>query len=106
MYIGYRLDTYMYIVICSVDGVQSLFIYDFQPSMKHKRQKHAKKVMTFYEKHFGLMPPYNILVDATFVKEARTNKVNIWDQLPNYLCADVRLYTTKCALRELEAFGM
>ena len=74
--------------------------------MKHKRQKQAKKVLVFYEKHFGLVPPYNILVDATFVKEALVNKVHIWDQLPKYLGAEVHLYTTSCALRELEAFGI
>ncbi|KAL8624620.1 hypothetical protein ACOMHN_045155 [Nucella lapillus] len=73
--------------------------------MKHKRQKQAQKVMTFFEKHFGITPPYNIMVDATFVKEALRNKVNIWDQLPKYLGGDVRLFTTACALKELEAFG-
>lgn len=94
----------IYILISILDCCTHNF--QFLPTMKHKRQKHAKKVMTFYEKHFGLTPPYNILVDATFVKEALANKVNIWDQLPNYLCANVRLYTTTCALRELEAFGL
>ncbi|XP_076455974.1 rRNA-processing protein UTP23 homolog [Babylonia areolata] len=73
--------------------------------MKHKRQKQAHKAMVFFEKNFGITPPYNIMVDATFVKEALKNKVNIWDQLPRYLGGDVRLYTTSCALKELEAFG-
>jgi rRNA-processing protein FCF1 len=73
--------------------------------MKHKRQKQAKKVMTFYKHHFGLEPPYNVIVDASFVREALRNKVDIWTQMPHYLCATVRLFTTTCALREIEAFG-
>lgn len=62
-------------------------------------------MMTFYRHHFGIEPPYNVIIDASFVREALKHKVDIWTQMPNYLCATVRLYTTSCALKEMEAFG-
>ncbi|KAK3090967.1 hypothetical protein FSP39_016102 [Pinctada imbricata] len=73
--------------------------------MKVKRYKHIKKTLNFYKNNFGLTSPYQVLVDGTFCKAALKDKINISEQLPKYLQAEVKLSTTDCAKRECEAFG-
>ncbi|VDI63690.1 rRNA-processing protein UTP23 homolog [Mytilus edulis] len=73
--------------------------------MKIKRHKHIRKVLTFYSSNFGFKPPYNVLIDGTFCKAALKFKVNISEQLPKYLEADTKMWTTQCVLDECEAFG-
>ena len=74
--------------------------------MKIKRHKHIRKVLTFYNSNFGFKPPYNVLIDGTFCKAALKFKVNISEQLPRYLEAETKMWTTQCVLDECEAFGM
>ena len=73
--------------------------------MKGKRQKHQRKCLTFYQKNFGHKPPYKLLIDGTFCKAALKFKVNIMEQMPKYLEAEVRYFTTKCCIAECEALG-
>ena len=73
--------------------------------MKVKRQKHVRRILTFYRNNFSMSTPYNVLLDGTFCKAALTSKVNISEQLPKYLDAEVKLYTTRCAMAECQAFG-
>ena len=73
--------------------------------MKVKRHKHVRRVITFYTNNFGYTPPYNVLVDGTFCRAALKFKVNILEQLPKYLCAEVRLVTTSCIKAECESLG-
>uniref|UniRef100_A0A8C6T1E1 UTP23 small subunit processome component n=1 Tax=Neogobius melanostomus TaxID=47308 RepID=A0A8C6T1E1_9GOBI len=54
--------------------------------MKIKRQKQAKKTISFYKYNFSFREPFQILVDGTF-------------------CQAVHLCTTNCALKELESLG-
>lgn len=70
--------------------------------MKIKRQKHAKKSITFYKYNFSFREPFQILVDGTFCQAALKNKIQIKEQLPKYLMGEVHLCTTNCALKELE----
>ena len=74
--------------------------------MKVKRQKQVRKVLNFYKTNYGHQPPYNILVDGTFCKAALKFQINISEQLPKYLDAEVKLITTKCVMAECEALGM
>lgn len=74
--------------------------------MKVKRQKHVRKVLTFYKTNYGYHPPYNVLVDGTFCKAALKFQINISEQLPKYLDAEIKLITTKCVMAECEALGM
>uniref|UniRef100_A0A0B7BTY8 UTP23 sensor motif region domain-containing protein n=1 Tax=Arion vulgaris TaxID=1028688 RepID=A0A0B7BTY8_9EUPU len=69
------------------------------------RYKKAKRILTFYYNHFGLKPPYCVLLCGTFCKQALTDRINIAEQLPKYLSAEVKLYTTKCAIKECELGG-
>ncbi|KAM8882910.1 rRNA-processing protein UTP23 homolog [Synchiropus picturatus] len=73
--------------------------------MKIKRQKQAKKSLLFYKYNFLFREPYQVLIDGTFCQAALKNKIQIKEQLPKYLMAEVKLCTTNCALKELEALG-
>ncbi|CAH2285792.1 rRNA-processing UTP23 homolog [Pelobates cultripes] len=73
--------------------------------MKIKRQKTAKKTLTFYKYNFGLRQPYQVLLDGTFCQAALRNKIQIKEQLPKYLMGEVQLCTTRCVLKELESLG-
>ncbi|MBN3318237.1 UTP23 protein, partial [Atractosteus spatula] len=73
--------------------------------MKIKRQKHAKKHISFFKYNFGLREPFQILIDGTFCQAALKNKIQIKEQMPKYLMGEVQLCTTNCALKELESLG-
>lgn len=73
--------------------------------MKIKRQKQAKKNISFYKYNFSFREPFQILVDGTFCQAALKNKIQIKEQMPKYLMGEVQLCTTSCALKELESLG-
>ncbi|XP_008297541.1 rRNA-processing protein UTP23 homolog [Stegastes partitus] len=73
--------------------------------MKIKRQKQAKKTISFYKYNFSFREPFQILIDGTFCQAALKNKIQIKEQLPKYLMGEVQLCTTSCALKELELLG-
>jgi len=74
--------------------------------MKVKRQKTVKRTLLFYKNYFDVKPPYNVVVDGTFCKAALKYKINIMEQLPKYLDAQVNMHTTRCCLAECEYFGI
>lgn len=63
--------------------------------MKIKRQKHAKKTISFYKYNFGFREPFQILIDGTFCQAALKNKIQIKEQLPKYFMGEVQFCTTK-----------
>ncbi|KAJ8273352.1 hypothetical protein GJAV_G00100650 [Gymnothorax javanicus] len=73
--------------------------------MKIKRQKHAKKTISFYKYNFQFREPFQILLDGTFCQAALKNKIQIKEQMPKYLMGEVQLCTTNCILKELESLG-
>ncbi|XP_053569173.1 rRNA-processing protein UTP23 homolog [Bombina bombina] len=73
--------------------------------MKITRQKHAKKILSFYRYNFGFREPYQVLLDGTFCQAALKNKIQIKEQLPKYLMGEVQLCTTHCVIKELESLG-
>ncbi|XP_053302070.1 rRNA-processing protein UTP23 homolog [Pleuronectes platessa] len=73
--------------------------------MKIKRQKQAKKTISFYKYNFSFREPFQILFDGTFCQAALKNKIQIKEQMPKYLMGEVQLCTTNCALKELETLG-
>ncbi|XP_054462323.1 rRNA-processing protein UTP23 homolog [Anoplopoma fimbria] len=70
-----------------------------------KRQKQAKKTLSFYKYNFSFREPFQILFDGTFCQAALKNKIQIKEQMPKYLMGEVQLCTTSCALKELETLG-
>uniref|UniRef100_A0A1A8HLB8 rRNA-processing protein UTP23 homolog n=1 Tax=Nothobranchius kuhntae TaxID=321403 RepID=A0A1A8HLB8_NOTKU len=73
--------------------------------MKIKRQKQAKKTISFYKYNFNFREPFQLLIDGTFCQAALKNKIQIKEQMPKYLMGEVQLCTTNCALKELETLG-
>ncbi|XP_014675395.1 PREDICTED: rRNA-processing protein UTP23 homolog [Priapulus caudatus] len=73
--------------------------------MKLKRQKHAKRILSFYKTHFNIQAPFQVLLDGTFSQAALRGKININEQLPKYIGPGVKLATTSCVLQELESIG-
>ncbi|XP_077599710.1 rRNA-processing protein UTP23 homolog [Stigmatopora nigra] len=73
--------------------------------MKIKRQKQAKKTLSFYKYNFNFREPHQILIDGTFCQAALKNQIQIKEQMPKYLMGEVHLCTTNCALKELETLG-
>ncbi|XP_069477638.1 rRNA-processing protein UTP23 homolog isoform X2 [Ambystoma mexicanum] len=73
--------------------------------MKIRRQKHAKKTLSFYKHNFGLRQPFQVLLDGTFCQAALRGQIQIKEQLPKYLMGEVALCTTGCVLKELESLG-
>ncbi|RVE67190.1 hypothetical protein OJAV_G00114520 [Oryzias javanicus] len=73
--------------------------------MKIKRQKQAKKTISFYKYNFDFREPFQILIDGTFCQAALKNKIQIKEQMPKYLMGEVQLCTTNCALKELDTLG-
>lgn len=71
--------------------------------MKFKRKKAAKRFLEIYKNHFGYSEPFKVLVDGTFVKNALDNKVQIFDQIKNYLGANVVLLTTEWYVKVIRA---
>ncbi|KAM4688905.1 rRNA-processing protein UTP23 homolog [Discoglossus pictus] len=63
--------------------------------MKIKRQKHAKKNLSFYRYNFRIREPYQVLLDGTFCQAALRNKIQIKEQLPKYLMGEVQLCTSQ-----------
>uniref|UniRef100_A0A915PVD6 rRNA-processing protein UTP23 homolog n=1 Tax=Setaria digitata TaxID=48799 RepID=A0A915PVD6_9BILA len=55
--------------------------------------------------NFGLQPPYQVLLDGTFALAALQNKINLREQMPKYLNAEVDIRVTSCVLKELEKLG-
>jgi len=73
--------------------------------MRLKRYKKIQRRMGFFEKNFRFRAPFQILLDGTFAQAALLTKVNIQDQLPKYLNAQVKLITTPCIVIETEGIG-
>ncbi|KAG7256409.1 hypothetical protein CRUP_021419, partial [Coryphaenoides rupestris] len=73
--------------------------------MKLKRQKQAKKTLSFYKFNFGFRTPHQVLVDGTFCGAALRHQILLKEQAPKYLMGAVQLCTTSCVLKELESLG-
>ena len=74
--------------------------------MKVKRQKTVRRHLTCYKSYFGFNPPFHAMIDGTFCRAALNCKLNIAEQLPKYLDAEVKMCTTECVLAECRSLGM
>ncbi|KAF4518040.1 hypothetical protein B566_EDAN009273 [Ephemera danica] len=73
--------------------------------MKISRTRKAHKNLCFFVNNFGFRQPYQVLVDGTLCFSALKGKINLKDQLPKYLGAEVKLLTTQCVILETEKLG-
>jgi len=65
----------------------------------------SERSLHFTEATLVIAAHFQVLVDGTFCRAALNCKVNISEQLPKYLDAEVQLCTTRCVLAECEALG-
>mgnify|MGYP001793782156 FL=1 len=70
--------------------------------MKGRRLRNSQKTLLFFKLHFGLDAPYRLLVDGTVCNTAYSNHINLAEQIPKLFQADVKIYTTQCAISEVE----
>ncbi|KAI6243764.1 hypothetical protein M3Y99_00040400 [Aphelenchoides fujianensis] len=73
--------------------------------MKVKRQKRARRIMTFFHFNYQYNEPYKVLLDGTFCQAALQTKINLREQMPKYMDAPVELFTTNCVMEELKRLG-
>lgn len=70
--------------------------------MKNRRLRNAQKTLLFFKLHFDITAPYRLLVDGTVCNTAYSNHINLAEQIPKLFQADVKIYTTQCAISEVE----
>ncbi|XP_059649245.1 uncharacterized protein LOC132295140 [Cornus florida] len=74
--------------------------------MRLKKQKRHRKSVRFYTACFGFREPFKVLCDGTFVHHLLVNRITPADTaLTNILSAEVKIFTTRCVLAELNSLG-
>lgn len=68
--------------------------------MGYLKKKRVKRALRFY-KTLGFRPPYKVLVDGSFLREAVRYSINLKHQLPAFLGDRAFLTTTRCVIGEL-----
>lgn len=73
--------------------------------MKVKRLRRFRKTLDFFKNNYNFRTPYQVVVDGTFCSSALKCKINLKEQLPKFLEAEVKFCTTACVIIELESLG-
>eukprot|EP01122_Echinamoeba_exundans_P007259 TRINITY_DN218_c0_g1_i1.p1 TRINITY_DN218_c0_g1~~TRINITY_DN218_c0_g1_i1.p1 ORF type:complete len:362 (+),score=91.12 TRINITY_DN218_c0_g1_i1:56-1141(+) len=69
--------------------------------MKALRAKRLKKLLLYYKVHYGIEPPFRVIVDGSFMLYALEKKLYFREQLPKVLQAKAMPMVTKCIVAEL-----
>ncbi|KAM0686552.1 hypothetical protein COBT_002224 [Conglomerata obtusa] len=59
----------------------------------------------FFAINHSLIPPYNVLLDTSFINHSIKRKLDITYELIRCLTAGVKLHVTDCVIAELEKLG-
>eukprot|EP00127_Corallochytrium_limacisporum_P004453 Clim_evm7s164 gene=Clim_evmTU7s164 len=73
--------------------------------MRVTRRKHARKHIQYYKLHHDFREPFQVIVDGTFAEVALKCRIQIAEQMPKYLSAKVKLFTTRCVQKEVASLG-
>ncbi|XP_074291900.1 uncharacterized protein LOC141618716 [Silene latifolia] len=73
--------------------------------MRFTKQKRHRKIVRFYTACFGFREPFKVLCDGTFIHHLSNNNLVPDKSVSSALAAPVHLFTTKCAIAELESLG-
>ncbi|GAA5889374.1 hypothetical protein JCM6882_000725 [Rhodosporidiobolus microsporus] len=73
--------------------------------MRQKRVKSYRKVMGLYQQAFGFREPYQLLVDAAFVKACVQQKLDVMARLQDVLQGTVKPMITQCCIHTLYEAG-
>ncbi|KAJ9156964.1 rRNA-processing protein utp23 [Coniochaeta hoffmannii] len=71
--------------------------------MRGKRSKQYRKLIQQYTIHFGFREPYQVIVDADFVKDTTKCKMDLQAALERTLHGTVKPLITQCSIRHLYA---
>jgi len=73
--------------------------------MRHGRVKAARKTLRFFQLHAGIKPPYNVLLDGTFLVAAVRQKFKLKERVEKVLQGNCVLHVIRAALNELDQFS-
>jgi len=74
--------------------------------MRVLRAKQVRKNLKFYQLVFGIIEPYNIILDGNFIFTAIKYKLDVRDRIEKLLqCKEAKLFVLKSVLKELELVG-
>lgn len=73
--------------------------------MKVKRVRRFRRTLGFFKNNYGIRTPYQVLIDGTFCTSALKYKINLKEQIPKFLEAEVKFLTTACCIMEVESLG-
>ncbi|KAF2482571.1 Fcf1-domain-containing protein, partial [Neohortaea acidophila] len=69
--------------------------------MRAKRAKQYRKLMKTYELSFNFREPYQVLLDAQFIRDAHRFKMHLGKMLENTLSGLIKPMITQCCIRHL-----
>ncbi|EPS37297.1 hypothetical protein H072_9078 [Dactylellina haptotyla CBS 200.50] len=72
-------------------------------TMRGKRSKAYRKLMTVYAQSFGFREPYQVLVDPSIIEDASKFKMDLTAGLERTLQGKVKPMITQCCIRQLYA---
>ena len=70
-------------------------------TMRAKRSKKYRKIMSAYQLTFSFREPYQVLLDAAFLKTCHAFHMPLQKYLENTLHGECRLFVTKCTLAKI-----
>jgi U3 small nucleolar RNA-associated protein 23 len=74
--------------------------------MRIKRHKAVRKTLKFFQVNFGFREPYKVLVDGNFIHAVlSTGNGDVEGTLSKLLMGNVRAFTTRFTLHELQGMG-
>lgn len=74
--------------------------------MRIKRHKAVRKTLKFFHVNFGFREPYKVLVDGNFIHAVlATGNGDVEGTLSKLLMGNVRAFTTRYTLHELQSMG-
>ena len=74
--------------------------------MRIKRHKQVRRTLKFYQVNFGFREPFKVLVDGNFIHAiVAAGATDVHQFLSKLLMAEVRPFTTRHVIHELDALG-
>ncbi|KAL0226562.1 hypothetical protein P9112_013886 [Eukaryota sp. TZLM1-RC] len=71
--------------------------------MRLQRNKKIRKVLNFYQVHFGLRPKYRVLVDSSFILHCDQCNFSLHSKLKDALGDQFKVFVSSCTLSVLTA---
>mmetsp|Transcript_16741 Transcript_16741/g.50023 ORF Transcript_16741/g.50023 Transcript_16741/m.50023 type:complete len:248 (+) Transcript_16741:225-968(+) len=73
--------------------------------MRQKKHKKVQRTITFLKVTHQFREPFKVVLDGNFINALLQSKTDALEAISKLLSAPVKLYTSRCVLRELHALG-